>query len=71
MLTDIYVRDKFDGSVHRVGDSKHDSLCVRGGVVEYYNIQNGCGTLPDGAGTYEFVDSDCGEIGSGDEYAND
>lgn len=62
MLTDIFVRDKFDGRIHRVGDDQHDSLLVRDGVVSYYNLQNGCGTLEDGTGEYEFVNSDCGEM---------
>ena len=62
MLTDIFVRDKFDGRVHRVGDNQHDSLLVRDGVVRYYNLQNGCGTLEDGSGEYEFVASYCGEM---------
>ena len=65
MLTDIYVRDKSDGNVHRVGECRHDSLSVFNGVVNYFNLQNGCGTLPDGSGTYEFVGSDCGEMKGG------
>lgn len=59
---DVYVRDKDNGRVHRVGESVHDSLYVQDGVVFYYNLQNGCGTLPGGNGTYEFVRSDCGEL---------
>lgn len=62
MLTDIYVRDMDNDITHRVGDNQHDSLYVADGVVCYYNLQNGCGTLPKGNGTYEFVESDCGEI---------
>lgn len=59
-LTDLYVLDKETGHIHRVGDDCHDSLDVRNGEVYYYNLQNGCGTLPDGMGTYEFVDSEAG-----------
>jgi hypothetical protein len=61
-LIDVFVRDKDYGIIHRVGDDIHDSLYVQDGMVIYYNLQNGCGTLPDGNGTYEFVSSDCGEL---------
>lgn len=60
MLTDIFVRDKTDGSVHRVGSDRHDSIDVRDGVVHYYNLQNGEGTGE--CGDYEFVDSEYGAI---------
>ena len=66
---DLYVYDKDTGHTHRVGDDQHDCLYVSSGVVYYYNLQNGCGTLPDGSGTYEFVDSDCGWIDGGEEDA--
>lgn len=66
---DLYVYDKDTGHTHRVGDDQHDSLYVSDGVVYYYNLQNGCGTLPDGSGTYEFVDSDCGWIDGVEEDA--
>lgn len=62
-LTDIYVRDKSDGSIHRVGDDYHDSLAVENGVVSYYNLQNGEGTGEHG--DYEFVDSMWGEMDGG------
>lgn len=61
MLTDIYVRDKSTGKIHRVGDNKHDSLDVIDGKVSYYNLQNGCGTsTPEYDDDYEFVDSEAG-----------
>ena len=63
-LTDIYVRDKSDGSIHRVGDDRHDSLDVRNGVVSYHNLQNGEGTGEHG--DYEFVDSMWGEMDGGE-----
>lgn len=63
-LTDIYVRDKSDGSIHRVGDDCHDSLDVRDGIVSYYNLQNGEGTGEHG--DYEFVDSMWGEMDGGE-----
>lgn len=27
-LTDIYVRDKWSGRIHRVGDDQHDQLTI-------------------------------------------
>ena len=57
MLNDIFVYDTNSDAVHRVGDNQHDSLIVIDGVVEYENLQNGCGTLTNGKGTYVFVDS--------------
>ena len=43
-LTDIYVRDKYSGRIHRVGDDVHDELWVDGGGTLYYqNMQNGDG----------------------------
>lgn len=60
MLTDIYIRDKSTGKIHRVGDDRHDSLDVRDGKVSYYNLQNSCGTSTPEFGEYEFVDSEAG-----------
>lgn len=62
MLTDIYVRDKSTGKIHRVGDDRHDSLDVIDGKVSYYNLQNGCGTSTPELGEYEFVDSEAGRL---------
>lgn len=68
-LTDIYVRDKYSGRIHRVGDDQHDSLWVdAAGTVHYHHLQNGdgCGPrsrmLPKERAGFEFVPSDCGDI---------
>lgn len=50
--TKLEVYDKETKTTHIVGNDTHDCLLVRNGKVEYYNLQNGCGT-PD---TYEFVE---------------
>ncbi len=64
-MTDIYVRDKETGTVHRVGDDPHDCLWVHNGTVIYYNLKNGEGTRT--GVSYEFVESDIyGEISDGD-----
>jgi hypothetical protein len=54
MLMNIWVRDKESGTIHQVGTDVHDGLELLDGKVEYYNIQNGCGTL---GGVYEFVEA--------------
>lgn len=42
--TDIFVKDRYTGRIHRVGDDPHDSLYVdEKGNVHYYNLQNGEG----------------------------
>lgn len=42
--TDLYIRDKYSGRIHRVGDSPHDMLTVDDkGTVHYFNLQNGDG----------------------------
>lgn len=44
--TDIYVRDKYTGNIHKVGDDLHDSLYVDiEGTLHYYNLQNGDGCI--------------------------
>lgn len=49
MLTDLYVIDKMDGGIHRIGDNQHDSFWVDfDGVVHYFNLQNGDGCSGDG-----------------------
>lgn len=59
-LIDIYVRDKWDGEIHRVGDDQHDQLTIgTDGQLHYFNLHNGDGcstgdTRRDGYG-YEFV----------------
>ncbi len=48
-LTDLYVMDKSNGVIHRIGDNQHDSFWVdREGVLHYYNLQNGDGCSGDG-----------------------
>ena len=66
-LTDIYVRDKADGRIHRVGDDQHDSLWVdSSGTVHFHNLQNGdgCGadSITDPGAGYEFCPSDDGTV---------
>jgi hypothetical protein len=56
MLMNLWVKDKADGSIHQVGTDVHDSLQLFDGYVEYYNLQNGCGTLHGNLGEYIFVD---------------
>lgn len=42
-LSRLFVLDKSDGRIHRIGDERHDSLCVMGGEIHYHNMQNGDG----------------------------
>lgn len=63
-LIDIYVRDKRSGTVHRVGEDKHDSVWVDlDGTLHYYNLQNGdgCSTNShnDDRQGYEFIPNEC------------
>ncbi len=45
-LIDIYVRNKYTGRIHRVGDDVHDSFWVdRNGTLLYHNMQNGDGCI--------------------------
>lgn len=60
--TDIYVRDKQSGRIHRIGDDRHDNLCINNqGELEYMNLQNGDGCrIGHDMGGYEFVpNQDC------------
>lgn len=69
-VANIYVKDKSDGKIHRVGDSYHDTLYVdESGGIHYYNLQNGEGTK----GDYEFVcqDNYIDEKGIEFKYTND
>ena len=52
----IKVRDKDSGRTHIVGTNPHDTLVHNKdtGSLEYYNLQNGCGT----PATYEFMAGD-------------
>lgn len=41
---DLYIRDKYSGHIHKIGDSPHDCLMVDDeGTVHYHNLQNGDG----------------------------
>lgn len=45
-LCDIYIRDKYSGKIHRIGDDIHDSLWVdENGTLFYHNMQNGDGCM--------------------------
>ena len=66
-LCDFYVKDKYSGKIHRVGDNVHDAIWVDSeGTLYYQNLQNGDGcsykSAKDKLQGYEFVPSDCGEI---------
>ena len=42
--TNLYIRDKYSGRIHRIGDNRHDMLYVdEKGTVHYQNFQNGDG----------------------------
>lgn len=65
--TDLYIRDKDSGRIHRVGDECHDGLWVdTSGTVHYFNLQNGDGcsdnSRMDKNAGYEFMPSDFGEL---------
>lgn len=53
MLMNIWVKDKTNGEIHQVGTNQHDSLMLMDGAIQYYNLQNGSGSLSD----YEFVEA--------------
>ena len=45
-LTNLYIRDKYHGTIHRIGDNPHDCLTVdKNGTVHYHNLQNGDGCI--------------------------
>lgn len=65
--TDLYIRDKISGRIHRIGDECHDALWVDAeGTVYYSNLQNGDGcsdhSRTDKNAGYEFMPSDFGEL---------
>lgn len=66
----LYVLDKRRGSIHRIGDDRHDSLIVMNDEVHYHNMQNGDGgTCVDKEGYgYVILRTDDGMLGS-DETA--
>ena len=46
MKTDLYIRDKYCNTIHKIGDNPHDCLMVDDeGTVHYYNLQNGDGCI--------------------------
>lgn len=45
-MIDLYIRDKYNGHIHKIGDNPHDCLMVDDdGTVHYYNLQNGDGCI--------------------------
>lgn len=43
-MTDLWIRNKYSGAVHRIGDDPHDCLYVDDeGTVHYENLQCGDG----------------------------
>ena len=53
----LWLRDRATGRTRLYGTDSHDSLYIgEGGGIQYYNLQNGCGTGE--GGSYEFVDHD-------------
>lgn len=56
MMMNLWVKDKSSGVIHQIGTDVHDSLVYIDGRVEYYNLQNGEGTMGDNLGGYEFVE---------------
>ncbi len=58
-MTDLYVRDRQTGEIHRIGDDRHDQLTYNErGQICYHNLQNGDGCRTgDGCDCfgYEFV----------------
>ncbi len=63
-LIDLYIRDKTNGKIHRIGDNRHDMIMIgTDGQLHYHNLQNGDGCRLGGTGGgYEFVINcdDCG-----------
>ena len=55
LLSRLFVLDKSDGRIHRIGDERHDSLCVMGGEIHYHNMQNGDGGTTEDKEGYGYV----------------
>jgi hypothetical protein len=52
----IKVKDKaHDGYIHIIGTNSHDALIAYKDRLEYYNLQNGCGSYGNDEYGYEFV----------------
>lgn len=63
----LYIRDNVSGRMHKYGTNRHDSLVLEdNGSINYYNLQNGEGTI--GAG-YSFCFAD-GTDPKGDEFGD-
>jgi len=44
--TDLYIRDKSSGRIHRIGDDRHDMIMVSSdGKLVYQNLQCGEGAI--------------------------
>lgn len=42
----LYIRDKYSGTIHRIGDDPHDCLSVdEEGTIHYHNLQCGDGCI--------------------------
>jgi hypothetical protein len=64
LFCELYVRDKYSGRIHRVGDDVHDSLWVdEAGTVHYHNMQNG-----DGCPAFKSINTKKDINGDGYEY---
>ena len=45
-LTDLWIRDKYSGRIHKIGDNPHDCLTVdEEGTIHYHNLQCGDGCI--------------------------
>lgn len=43
-MIDLWIRNKYSGTIHKIGDDPHDCLMVDDqGTVRYYNLQCGDG----------------------------
>lgn len=42
-LCDLYVYDKSNKAIHRIGENVHDGLTYLNSDIHYYNLQNGDG----------------------------
>lgn len=49
----IVIKDKTTGETFSFGKSPHDTLIVKDGTIRYFNLQNCCGSGPNG--TYEII----------------
>lgn len=54
-LSRLYVLDKTNGRIHRIGDDRHDALDVREDGIHYHNLQNGDGGSCEDVDGYGYV----------------